>query len=143
MTMSALVLGLLVGAGCRRHALPTQTILVGPHRMLVEVADDGQEQARGLMNRDSLGANEGMLFVYPESKERSFWMKNTRIPLSIAFAAPDGTIVSMFDMRPMSSRSTRSGADAMYALEVNQGWFEDHDVSVGDKLGELPPPPEH
>jgi uncharacterized membrane protein (UPF0127 family) len=109
--------------------------------MLVEVADDAEEQARGLMNRDSLGANEGMLFVYPESRERSFWMKDTRIPLSIAFASPDGTIVSVADMRPMSRKRTLSGAPAMYALEVNQGWFEANGVAVGDKLGNLPPPP--
>lgn len=134
---------LATGFGCRRHALPTQTILVGPHRMLVEVADDGQERARGLMNRNSLGSNEGMLFVYPDSRERSFWMKNTRIPLSIAFADFEGNIVSMADMRPMSSKSTASGAPAMYALEVNKGWFEGNGVAVGDKLGQLPGPAEN
>lgn len=128
--------------GCKRHVLPTTTIEVGEHRMLVEVADTGENRSRGLMNRPSLPADEGMLFVYPEEKPRSFWMKNVRFPLSIAFAGEDGVIVSIADMKPMSKRSTLSGAPAMYALEVNEGWFLEHDVNVGDKLGGLPGPAE-
>lgn len=139
--MVALLGAALVGsAGCKRHVLPTRTITVGPHSMLVEVADTGENRARGLMNRESLPADEGMLFVYPDEEPRSFWMKNVRFPLSIAFADKDGKIVSIADMKPMSSRSTTSGAAAMYALEVNEGWFLEHDVTVGQKLGNLPGP---
>jgi len=131
------------GGACKRHKLPTRTIQVGEHSMLVELADNGETRARGLMNRDSLPASEGMLFVYPDEKERGFWMKNVRFPLSIAFASKDGTIVSISDMKPMSKRSTKSGGPAMYALEVNEGWFREHGVKPGDKLGNLPGPAEH
>lgn len=144
MTRTALVvLALVASSGCRRHVLPTTTITVGTQRVLVEVADDGQERSRGLMFRDSLPSSEGMLFVYPEAKERSFWMKNVRFPLSIAFMDSSGTIVSVSDMKPMSSRSTPSGAPAMYALEMNDGWFEEHGIAVGTVVTGLPEPSEH
>jgi len=133
----------VMATACKRHALPTTTITVGEHSMLVEVADDGEERARGVMNRDGLGANEGMLFIYPDEKERSFWMKNVRFPLSIAFADKSGKILSISDMQPMSQRGTKSGGPAMYALEVNEGWFREHGVEPGDMLGKLPPPSKH
>lgn len=141
---ASLVLVSVVGTtGCKRHVLPTTRIKVGEHSMLVEVADNGENRARGLMNRDGLPANEGMLFVYPEAEPRGFWMKNVRFPLSIAFAGEDGVIVSISDMKPMSKRSTLSGAPAMYALEVNEGWFLENGVKVGQVLGDLPGPAEH
>lgn len=141
-TLAIAATALATGVACRRHQLPTTTITVGEHKMLVEVADNGENRNRGLMNRDRLPADEGMLFVYPDEKPRSFWMKNVRFPLSIAFAKQDGTIVSISDMAPMTTRSTPSGAPAMYALEVNEGWFRENGVSVGDKLGKLPGPSE-
>ncbi|MFT7517885.1 MAG: uncharacterized membrane protein (UPF0127 family) [Kiritimatiellia bacterium] len=134
------VIGLLVtvSIGCRNHNFPTRSITVGDNHMLVEVASDGGQRAQGLMYRDSLPASEGMLFIYPAERELSFWMKNTRIALSIAFARSDGTIIHIAHMRPMSQKSTKSEGRAIYALEVNKGWFEEHGVDVGDKLGNLP-----
>ena len=105
----------------------------------VEVADDLAEQAKGLMDRTALGENRGMLFVYPEERELSFWMKNTLIPLSIAFIDSERRIIDIQDMKPLDDEppSYVSAEPAQYALEVNQGFFEKRSVKVGDRV-ELP-----
>jgi len=123
---------------CAKSAMPTATISVGGQDVKVEIAANGEDRATGLMNRDSLPANEGMLFMYPQSKELSFWMRDTRIPLSIAFITQTGSIVKIADMQPYDLRSVRSGAPAVYALEMNQGWFETNGIDVGDKVTNLP-----
>lgn len=104
----------------------------------VEVADSSQERTMGLMYRDSLAADTGMVFVYPDSEVRQFWMKDTRIPLSIAFVDGAGIIVHIADMKPLDTRTTSSEKPAQYALEVNQGWFVDHGIKVGDRVEGLP-----
>ena len=105
----------------------------------VEVADDIFEQARGLMDRTTLGVNRGMLFVYPEERELSFWMKNTLIPLSIAFIDSERRIIDIQDMEPLDDEPPGyvSAEPAQYALEVNQGFFGERGVKVGDRV-ELP-----
>jgi uncharacterized membrane protein (UPF0127 family) len=105
----------------------------------VEVADDIFEQARGLMDRTTLGENRGMLFVYPEEQKLSFWMRNTLIPLSIAFIDSERRIIDIQDMKPLDDvpPSYVSAEPAQYALEVNQGFFEKRSVKVGDRV-ELP-----
>jgi uncharacterized protein len=105
----------------------------------VEVADDLVEQAKGLMDRTTLGENRGMLFVYPEERELSFWMKNTLIPLSIAFIDSERRIIDIQDMKPLDDEppSYVSAEPAQYALEVNQGFFEEQGVKAGDRV-ELP-----
>jgi uncharacterized membrane protein (UPF0127 family) len=105
----------------------------------VEVADDLAEQAKGLMDRTTLGKNRGMLFVYPEERRLSFWMKNTLIPLSIAFIDSEKRIIDIQDMKPLDDEppSYVSAEPAQYALEVNQGFFEKRSVKVGDHV-ELP-----
>jgi uncharacterized protein len=105
----------------------------------VEVADDLVEQAKGLMYRTTLGENRGMLFVWPDERERSFWMKNTLIPLSIAFIDSERRIIDIQDMKPLDDEppSYVSAEPAQYALEVNQGFFEKRSVKVGDRV-ELP-----
>jgi uncharacterized protein len=102
----------------------------------VEVADDLAEQAKGLMDRTTLGENRGMLFVYPEERELSFWMKNTLIPLSIAFIDSERRIIDIQDMKPLDDKPPHyvSAEPAQYALEVNQGFFEERDVRVGDRV---------
>jgi uncharacterized membrane protein (UPF0127 family) len=129
---------LLTTLGCAQQRFPMRWIDVGGHRIRVEVADDGARRSQGLMNRDYLAPDEGMLFVYPEERMRSFWMKNTRIPLSIAYLSASGEIVSIHDMKPMSLRGTPSAGPAMYALEMNQGWFQAKGVEVGARVGDLP-----
>ena len=105
----------------------------------VEVADDVAEQAKGLMYREKLGENRGMLFVYPDERELSFWMKNTLIPLSIAYIDSEGRIVDILDMKPLDDRPPHyeSSEPVQYALEVNLGFFEKKGVKEGDHA-ELP-----
>jgi uncharacterized protein len=101
----------------------------------VEIADDLPEQTRGLMERTALGEDRGMLFVYQDEEVRSFWMKNTLIPLSIAYIDSDGRIVDLQDMKPLDENPPHyvSAEPARYALEVNKGFFEEHGVKVGDR----------
>lgn len=120
------------------HHLPTATISVDGHPVRVEVAANDEDRAHGLMERTSLGADEGMLFVYKEAKPRSFWMKNTPLPLSIAYADSEGKIVKILDMQPFSTERVQSVYPARYALEMNQGWFAANDVTAGDLLSDLP-----
>lgn len=120
--------------------LPTTTLEVGGERIRVEVADDAGERSIGLMYRDALGADDGMLFVYDDERERSFWMKDTRVPLTIAYLDASGTIVSLADMQPLTRTPVPSGRPARYALEMNRGWFAAHDVKPGDRVAGLPAP---
>ena len=104
-------------------------------RVRVEIADDVFEQSRGLMYRTALAEDRGMLFVYPDEEKRSFWMRNTLIPLSIAFMDSEGRIVDIQDMKPLDDDPPHyvSAEPAQYALEVNKGFFEEHGVKVGDR----------
>jgi uncharacterized membrane protein (UPF0127 family) len=108
-------------------------------KVQVEIADSPDELARGLMGRTTLGENRGMLFVFPDEELRSFWMKNTLIPLSIAYMDSDGRIVDLQDMKPLDDDPPNyvSTEPAKYALEVNQGFFKERGVKVGDRA-ELP-----
>ncbi len=89
------------------------------------------------MNRTCLGAGSGMLFVFPSDTSAGFWMKDTLIPLSIAFVRADGTIVHMEDMQPQTETNHYSTEHYRYAIETNAGWFAAQDISVGDKA-EIP-----
>ncbi len=100
------------------------TIYVDEHPLLVEVVNTPADRARGLMYRKSMGENEGMLFVFAKPEYLSFWMKNTLIPLSIAYFNSDRRITDIHDMKPNQTKELyHSSEKAMYALEVNQGWF--------------------
>ncbi len=105
----------------------------------VEVADGPFEQARGLMYRKALGEDRGMLFVFPDEGERSFWMKHTLIPLSLAYIDSKGRITDILDMKPLDDKPPHyvSSEPVQYALEVNQGFFKEQGVKVGDHA-ELP-----
>jgi uncharacterized membrane protein (UPF0127 family) len=97
-----------------------------------EIARTDEERGKGLMFRKNLADGEGMLFVYEMDQVLSFWMKNTFIPLSIAFIASDGRIIDIKDMYPHSEDSVLSNRSVRYALEVPQGWFSRAGVSHGD-----------
>jgi uncharacterized protein len=105
----------------------------------VEIADGPFEQQRGLMYRTSLGEDRGMLFVYRREQPLSFWMKNTKIPLSIAYIDSKGRITDILDMKPLDDKPPHyvSSEPVQYALEVNQGFFDERGVKVGDHA-ELP-----
>jgi len=103
----------------------------------VEVADDDAERARGLMGVEELPADQGMAFVWDEPVDTSFWMKDTSIPLSIAFWDTDGRVIAILDMQPCEADPCPTygpGEPFIGAVEANLGWFEDHGVAVGDRL---------
>jgi len=133
------VLALLLGGCGRPQAAPpihfdTATVRVGGREIRVELANTPERRERGLMFRDSLAPDSGMLFVYPDEDYRSFWMKNTRIPLSIAFAKSDGWIANILDMPPLTLNTYPSGMRVQFALEMNKGWFKQHGVRVGSRI---------
>lgn len=125
-------LGLVLAlSGCGQR-LPVATLTVGDTPLTVEVAATEAHRAKGLMHRDALPEDRGMLFVYPDTAVRGFWMKNTRIPLSIAYIEADGTIARIAHMKPHDTTRVSSLYPVRYAIEVNEGWFERHGVKKGD-----------
>jgi uncharacterized membrane protein (UPF0127 family) len=113
--------------------LPTIRVAVKEHDLTIELATTPETRSCGLSFRDSLPAHRGMLFVYAEPEILTFWMKNTRMPLSIAFIDTAGRVVSIQKMNPFPTTTVyESPVPALYALEVNQGWFEKNGVGVGD-----------
>ncbi len=100
----------------------------------VEWANTEEQRVHGLQHRRSIPENEGMMFDYGDERILSFWMKDTSIPLSIAFIDKNGTIEEIQKMNPNTTISHQSRRKVRYALEVNQGWFERHDVKIGDKV---------
>ena len=141
---TVMVVGLLAcgtsDAGGGQPPLPTVTLQVGATPVAAEVADSPEERELGLMFRERLAPDSGMLFVYPTERPRSFWMKNTPLPLTIAYLSAGGQVVSLKDMEPLTTRPVLSGKGAMYALEMEQGWFDAHGVKVGDTISGLPGP---
>lgn len=114
--------------------LPHSKLSINNHTISVEVADTDARRATGLMHRKTLGPDHGMLFVFPDDQPRCFWMKNTLIPLSIAFIDAQGAVVALDEMQPLSEATHCSGSNAKYALEMNRNWFRDHGVRVGDNI---------
>lgn len=109
-------------------------LTIDGHLFSVEVAQTFDERAKGLMRRNSMSQNEGMLFVFEKEQKLSFWMKNTKIPLSIAYINKAGEIKEIYDMEPFSLKPVPSIYSCMYALEVNQGRFEELGIEVGDLI---------
>lgn len=114
--------------------LPTIDLTAGIHVIKTELAITGEQQATGMMFRKTMGTNEGMLFVNDDAGVRCFWMRNTLLPLSIAFIADDGTIVNVADMDAQSDKSHCSAKPVRYALEMNRGWFAKRGIAAGAKL---------
>ncbi|TGV06688.1 DUF192 domain-containing protein, partial [Alcaligenaceae bacterium 429] len=100
----------------------------------VEIADTPETSALGLMYRENLAPDNGMLFVFNQASYHCFWMKNTLIPLSIAFISSDGIITDILDMAPLDLTSHCPTQPALYALEMNQGWFAQQQIKVGDSV---------
>jgi hypothetical protein len=98
----------------------------------VELATTPEQRSKGLMFREDVPANGGMLFVFPYAREVSFWMKNTPLPLSIAFLDENRRILNIADMQPFDTTGHRSAGQARYALEVHQGWFAERGIQAGD-----------
>jgi len=120
------------------HAeLPTVQLTAGMHLIRAEVAADFSTRMQGLMHRESLAPNAGMLFVFDEAADHCMWMKNTLIPLSVAFIDEGGTVINIADMQPHSEQSHCASAPARFALEMTRGWFAQRGVKAGMKLGGL------
>ncbi len=122
--------------------LPTTTLRVGSHSITAEVADEDPERAAGLMFRESLADDHGMIFVMPAIEPASFWMKNTRIPLSIAFLEANGTIAEIHELEAFNEKVVRSTFPRIaYALEMPKGWFTKKNIWPGERITGLPPLP--
>ena len=98
----------------------------------IQIVDDEEGRKRGLMFRQSLPENEGMLFIHDAPDLCGYYMKNTYIPLSIAFADEEGTIFQIEKMNPHDLNSVMAIQPALYALEMNQGWFDNNEIVIGD-----------
>ena len=131
-------IGLIGATPTQGHAqergLPRTTLQAGMYLIRAEVAADTDSRARGLMFRERLATNEGMLFVFEQPSTQCFWMRNTLVPLTIAFLADDGRIVNTADMEPKSEASHCSGESVRFALEMERGWFAKRGLSRGDKI---------
>ena len=126
-------------AACSPQKLKTTVLSIQrsgaePVEITAEIAKTDEERSQGLMHRKKLPDGEGMLFIFDRDQPLSFWMKNTIIPLSIAFIASDGRIIDIKDMQPLDENSVRSSRSVRYALEVPQGWFGRAGVKPGDVL---------
>ncbi len=141
-TVLALSLALACGGGDGGDGPPTATIVLSGaggarEELTVELAQTAAERGRGLMGREELPEDGGMLFVFPQDTETGFWMKDTLIPLSIAFIAADGTILGVQEMEPLSEELHRPPQPYRFALEVNQGWLRERGLGPGDRV-EIP-----
>ena len=126
-------------AACGTQKLATTELFIDrtgaqPVTITVEIANTDETRQQGLMHRTSLPDGEGMLFVFDRDQILSFWMKDTLIPLSIAFIAYDGRIIEIKDMEPLDLNPVRSSRSVRYALEVPQGWFDRSGIKPGDVL---------
>ena len=114
--------------------LPTLTLSAGMHLIKAELALTPEQHQIGLMHRTSMGTHEGMLFVFDRPGQQCFWMKNTLIPLQIAFLADDGTVVNLAEMKPQSLDSHCSTRPVRFVLEMNTGWFSKRGIKPGTQL---------
>ena len=124
----------LLYAGAARAELPVIDLVAGMHRVHAEVADNPGARAQGLMYRESLPTNAGMVFMFDERALHCMWMKNTLVPLSVAFIDEAGVIINIADMQPKTEQSHCAAKPARYALEMNKGWFAQRGIKPGAKL---------
>jgi uncharacterized membrane protein (UPF0127 family) len=141
----AMLFAAVLGASGNAAADPllTYPLRIKSHEIRAEIANTEETRLRGLMFRDGLAENSGMVFSYPEPGVNAMWMKNTRIALSVAFMDRNGRILNIENMDPFSEQAHASAGDAAYALEMNRGWFGKRGIKPGDRvegLRSLPPP---
>jgi uncharacterized membrane protein (UPF0127 family) len=131
------LLMMMLAAPALAQDLPVVQLRAGMHLIRAEVAADYETRGRGLMHRKSLAPNSGMLFVFDGPAIQCMWMKNTYIPLSVAFLDEQGTIINIADMQPHTEDSHCAKRPAIYALEMTQGWFAQRGIKPGMKLAGL------
>ena len=140
----AAILILVAAATLSAQADPliTYPLRIKKHEVRAEIANTEQGRLRGLMFRDKLAENSGMIFLYTRPEASAMWMKNTRIALSVAFIDTNGRILNIAEMEPYSEEAHASSGAAAYALEMNRGWFRKQGIKAGDVvegLKDLPP----
>ena len=131
----ALSAALLTLSAHAQNRLPVTELTAGFHRIEAEVAVDQASQAKGLMHRRSMPANHGMLFVFPRTNHHCMWMRNTLLPLSVAFLDAQGKIINIEDMQPETEDNHCAASPARYALEMNIGWFSAKGIKPGFQIG--------
>ncbi|WP_018862715.1 MULTISPECIES: DUF192 domain-containing protein [unclassified Thioalkalivibrio] len=136
----AALLGVLLlwGSPQAGPGLPVTELKVGERTLSVEIAADEPARRQGLMHREELADDQGMLFVWDHPARYAMWMRNTYIPLDVAFIDADYRITNIETMEPQTTTLHEAKRDVLYALEVNAGWFEENDVSAGDRIDDLP-----
>mgnify|MGYP002546108217 CR=1 FL=1 len=117
---------------------PVTTLKAGKHLIRAEVASTEAQREQGLMFRRELPKNNGMLFVFDRPARSCMWMKNTALPLSVAFIVPNGTILNIEKMEPFTLDSHCSKGWIRYALEMNKNWFAKNGIKAGSKISGLP-----
>ncbi|MBX9578366.1 MAG: DUF192 domain-containing protein [Chthoniobacterales bacterium] len=128
-----------VASATPKQTLSRTSLSIGKYQLDVQLASDEAAREEGLMKRKTLGANEGMLFIFPFPQRVAFWMKDTSLPLSIAYLNSSGRIVEMHDLEPFNEHSVLSSSPSIvYALETPRGWFAQHQVLPGDVIAGLP-----
>ncbi|HXZ50608.1 MAG TPA: DUF192 domain-containing protein [Burkholderiales bacterium] len=128
---------LALPAQAQQAQLPEVQLTAGVNLIHAELADDFPSRMQGLMYRASLAPNGGMLFVFDKPDTQCMWMKNTLVPLSVAFISDGGTIVNIADMQPQTEDPHCAVSPVRYALEMEQGWFARHGFKPGMRLGGL------
>jgi uncharacterized membrane protein (UPF0127 family) len=118
--------------------LPRVKLAAGMHQIDAQVASTPDQRQTGLMHRKEMPQHEGMLFVFEQPSQQCFWMKNTLLPLSIAFVADDGVIVNIEEMAPQTLDSHCSKQPVRYVLEMNKGWFAKKGIKPGQRLAGAP-----
>jgi uncharacterized protein len=131
-----MIMTLAVAPAFAQH--PVAQLNAGVHLIRAEVVSDPGTRAQGLMHRKTLAQNAGMLFIFDEHAVHCMWMKNTLIPLSVAFIDDRGTIVNIADMQPHSEASHCAAQPVKYALEMNRGWFAARGIKPGSRFGGIP-----
>jgi uncharacterized protein len=122
----------------RPQTLPQVRLNAGIHNINAELASTPEQREIGLMFRPVMAANDGMLFVFERASQQCFWMKNTLIPLSVAFVADDGSVVNIEAMKPQTLDSHCSTQPVRFVLEMNDGWFAKRGIKAGTKLRGVP-----
>ena len=135
MLKSTMFAVLALFAGAATAELPRMELTAGFHRISAEVAYTEPTRQKGLMERRSMAPHEGMLFVFERAMPFCMWMRNTYIPLSVAFIDGKGVILNIEDMKPQTENPHCASGDAKYALEMNQGWFATRKIGPGGRIG--------
>lgn len=126
---------LFTSLSCSSNDKDYVDLFIGDNLLKIEIAQNDEERAKGLMFREEMDENNGMLFVFDSEKPVSFWMKNTLIPLSIAYINKSGKLLEIYDMEPLSEEPIASKRSSiLYVLEVNQGYFEKNKIYTGDYI---------